>query len=118
MKTNIIKALRLVSNEQLAEIAMQMAEVHPGLFETALVRLLNVETVHKFTVPNSGQVVTLTSKQFNDLKASAFGGNKVGGIKLIREATAIGLKEAKDLWEDLESQKILDYKPENFRSTY
>jgi ribosomal protein L7/L12 len=118
MKTDIIKALRAVNNDQLAEIALRLAELHPEAFERELIAEMNIETNYRFVIPFSKQIVSLTTKQLNDLKSSALTGNKVMGIKIIREATSIGLKEAKDLWEDMEIKKVFDYKPENYRSSY
>ncbi len=118
MKSSIIKALREVNNDQLADIAIQMAEIHPVTFEKMLTKVLNIETNHQFIVPHSGQTVTLTTKQFNDLKATAFAGNKIAGIKLLREACGIGLKEPKDLWEDMAAKGVLDYRPDNYRPSF
>ncbi len=116
MKYNVLKALRAASIEQLADITLRMAEVHPVTFEKILCDVAHVDTNHLFDVPYSGSRISLTTKQLNDVKATALAGNKVAGIKSLREACGIGLKEAKDLWEDMAAKGILDYKPDNYRS--
>ena len=118
MKTNIIKALRAVSNDQLSEIALRMAELHPTSFEKLLIEIFNLETEHRFEVPISKQSVVLTTKQLAEIKATALAGNKVAGIKLLRDMLGLGLKEAKDLWEDMAAKGTLDYKLDNYRSPY
>ncbi len=94
MNYNFLKALRNLSIDQLADIALQMAESHPETFE----KLVVVGATFDFLVPYTGQKVTFTQEQLNRLRS--YGRDqKVTCIKEIREITHLGLKEAKDLCE-------------------
>jgi ribosomal protein L7/L12 len=55
----------------------------------------------------------LTEQQRQAIDAEIFGGRKIAAIKLYREATGIGLKEAKDAIEDIEKD-LRQSQPEKF----
>lgn len=114
MKYAIMLALRAVTDNQLAEVAVRLADI-PAVtsdFERILLEVMqNAPPVPiadriSFQVPISKTLVTFSKAELEQIKKLAEGGNKVGGIKLIREVTFIGLKEAKDLWEDMEDKKL------------
>lgn len=102
MKHSVIIALRTVNEGQLAAIALQMAEKHPITFEKLLfdaVPAARTQEKFAFDVPfSNGTRVHFTQTELNQLRAIS-PGNKIAGIKLVREITGLGLKEAKDLVE-------------------
>ncbi len=102
MKYNLLVALRAVSEEQLANIALQMAEKHPTTFEKLLFDAVPPQVQQQkmvsYDVPGTSERVHLTQSQVD--KLTALGKTeKVQCIKLIRELTGLMLKEAKDLCE-------------------
>lgn len=102
MKYNTLVALRTVTDAQLANIALQMAEEHPDTFETFLFEAVpqsKAEAKFEYVVPCTSQRVYFTQDQLNQLKAFNASTQKVPCIKAIREFTGLGLKEAKDLCE-------------------
>jgi ribosomal protein L7/L12 len=99
MKYTTLAALRLITVEQLADVALKMAESHPATFTRLLMEAVpEVPVTVEYLVPNSTERVRFDQKQLKVL--NAFGeGDKVPCIKQIREFTCLGLKEAKDLCE-------------------
>jgi ribosomal protein L7/L12 len=55
----------------------------------------------------------LTEQQRQAISVEIFGGRKIEAIKLHREATGAGLKEAKDAVEDMEKE-LRQRQPEKF----
>lgn len=121
MKYNIMLALRTVTDKQLAEVAVRMADIHTPTFERILVEVLDQVAYQgekiRFRVPDpfgrepSQVYVSFTPKELLDIQATGLAGNKVSGIKLIRELTKLGLREAKDLYEKMVDDKVVDLKP-------
>lgn len=95
MKYDLLKRVREMSVEDLADVALLMGEAHPGAFESVVLGMTGTRTYH---VPGMNHPVVLSSKTVAELEA--FGaGNKVNAIKAIRADAGIGLKESKDLVE-------------------
>lgn len=91
---NILAIVRDLTDSGLAEVAMKIAETHPEVFAEAL---LGEAAIHEFTLTD-GTTIRMTRTQLGVLESNS---NKVAGIKALREWFGIGLREAKDLSEDL-----------------
>ena len=57
----------------------------------------------------------LTQQQWQDVEKEIFAGNKIAAIKLYREGTGVGLAEAKQAVEKMESD-LRKARPEQFRN--
>lgn len=58
----------------------------------------------------------LTDQQRQEILEAIFSGQKIQAIKLYREATRLGLKEAKDFVDALEGRLRME-QPESFRAS-
>lgn len=96
-ETNILRVIRNISEESLAEIALQLAEHYPEMF----VQFYNgtYNTV-KIQLPSWDDPIYIKPAQMEKIKSYGEG-FKVTCIKWLREEFGIGLKEAKDLSEEL-----------------
>jgi hypothetical protein len=104
--TNILRVIRNISEESLAEIALQLAEHHPEIF----VQFYNgnYNTV-KIQLPSWNDPIYIKPAQMEKIKSYGEG-YKVTCIKWLREEFGIGLKEAKDLSEELVHLGYLKHK--------
>lgn len=101
MKYTVLASLRAITTEQLADIALTMAEEHPDTFERLLLAASPVCKRTTYLVPNTiSHTVSFTDRELDVLRS--FGNReKIACIKQIREYAGIGLKEAKDLCEHM-----------------
>jgi hypothetical protein len=91
------RKLLSLSKDQLADLALVMGEKHPKTF---LGLLQGGEKTYTFEVPFAHDLkVTFTEPQMRELRVFRESQHKVSCIKLVRQYTAIGLSEAKDLVE-------------------
>jgi hypothetical protein len=112
--------LRVRSDNDLAEIAIKIATEHWALF-AATARSLHYctvpdvpETTRTFTVPTAAEgVPPNVMRRCQELYANGSdwgnGPGRVQVVKYLRETYGIGLKEAKELMEDLEQKDYLNY---------
>jgi hypothetical protein len=114
MKHATILSLRAATETQLAAIALKMAEVHPTTFEKLLVETVALTPpLRTFNVKwgndaFQGFDAHLTNDQLRKFAARNGPNDKVTCIKMIREELGIGLKEAKELSENLEFMKAIN----------
>jgi Ribosomal protein L7/L12 C-terminal domain len=67
------------------------------------------------TLRGNSMAHPLSDQQVQDISAAIYAGRKIEAIKIHRQATGIGLKEAKDFIEALES-RLRTESPERFTS--
>jgi len=88
-KEDILNAVAEMSVMDLVELISAMEEKF-GVSAAAAVAV---------AAPAAGEAVAAAEQTEFDVVLTAFGEKKVGVIKAVREATGLGLKEAKDLVE-------------------
>lgn len=89
----------IVSADFLKQVIL--ADVGYGLREQALDYLINAEEVMKELRQTStgAVVVNIPGSKYENIKKFVMAGDKIGAIKALRETTALGLKEAKEIVE-------------------
>jgi len=103
---NMLRLVRELSDSALVDVALRIAETDPVVFARAVLG----ETRYTCSIHSEawGNIpVKIDRKQMDTLRAFE-AGDKVRAIKWLRETYNIGLKEAKDLVEELVSAKIID----------
>jgi ribosomal protein L7/L12 len=98
---NMLRLVRELSDSALVDVALRIAETDPVVFARAVLG----ETRYTCTICGIPvELSFLDLKYLQDMKSN----DKVRAIKWLREKFNIGLKEAKDLVEELVSAKIID----------
>lgn len=95
LQYRFLKAFHALNVTNLADLCLRMAEAHPETFE----KLIGVAAT-EYLVPNTNLRVAFTEDQMLKIRQLSMPATKVSLIKLVREMTQIGLKEAKDLVEE------------------
>jgi large subunit ribosomal protein L7/L12 len=88
-KDNILETISKMSVMEVVELIEAMEEKFNVSAASAAVAV---------AAPAAGAAAVEEKTEF-DVVMTSFGGNKVGVIKVVREITGLGLKEAKDLVE-------------------
>jgi large subunit ribosomal protein L7/L12 len=90
-KDEIIEALKEMPALQLSELVKELEEIF-GVSAAAPVAVAAVAA-------GGGEAAAVEEKTDFDVVLEGFGDNKIAVIKVVRELTGLGLKEAKDLVE-------------------
>ncbi|MCL2882688.1 MAG: 50S ribosomal protein L7/L12 [Coriobacteriia bacterium] len=91
-KEEIVEALKAMPALELSELVKELEEVF-GVSAAAPV------AVAAAPAAGDGAAAADEEKDFFDVVLEGFGDNKIAVIKVVRELTSLGLKEAKDLVE-------------------
>jgi len=89
-KDEIIEALKEMPALELSELVKELEEIF-GVSAAAPVMM--------GAAPAAGEAAPVEEKTAFDVVLEGFGDNKIAVIKVVRELTGLGLKEAKDLVE-------------------
>lgn len=106
----LLKKVRELTTAQLADIALQMAEVHPETFLKAIpdpkiqkvglpTAAVGMPATVTYRVPGTTDEVVLSLGLDNILKDFGKMGKRVEGIKALRTATGLQLHPAKELFD-------------------
>lgn len=96
--------IRSATPAQIEQLALAMIAKHPSSFakfiNQPLPRRANTFTATWGSSPYETVTVTFSDEQMKELKSFSSSDRKISCIKMIREMTGLGLKEAKELSEN------------------
>lgn len=107
MKHVVLVALRKITADKLADLALKMAEAHPVTFERLLLEATGMEKKTTYVVPVTLEKVSFTDDELRSLGSHGLNG-KIACIKELRNTKGLGLKEAKDLCELIFPQYVVN----------